>query len=74
MNEKIPEFGWWIKIATSQPMYIYYFGPFNNYYEAERYKYGYIQDLSQEGSHIVDIQINQCQPKQLTTSLMPLSA
>ena len=73
MNQQIPEFGWWIKILTSRPMYVYYFGAFNSYYEAVRYKDGYVRDLIQEGSFIMDIQINRCQPKQLTICVEPVS-
>lgn len=74
MNQQIPEFGWWIRISTTNPMYIYYFGVFDSYYEAVRYKNGYIQDLSREGSLIIDIQINRCQPKQLTACVEPICA
>ena len=74
MNQKTQESGWWLKILTDKPMYIYYFGVFKTYSEAESYKNGYIQDLRQEESEIVDIQIKQCQPKQLTISVMSLSA
>jgi hypothetical protein len=74
MDRQIQEFGWWIEILTANPMYIYYFGAFDNYYEAVRYKNGYIQDLSREGSLILDIQINQCQPKQLTICVESMSA
>ncbi len=74
MNQKTQELGWWLKILTDKPMYIYYFGVFQTYYEAEWQKNGYIQDLIQEGSEIVDIQIEQCQPKELTIPVMSLSA
>ena len=74
MNQEIQEFGWWIRISTTKPMYVYYFGVFDSYYEAAKYKNGYIQDLSQEGSLIIDIQINPCQPKQLTICVEPISA
>lgn len=73
MNQQIQEFGWWIRILTNKPMYIYYFGVFDNYYEAESYKNGYIQDLSREGSLIIDLQINRCQPKELTICVEPIS-
>ena len=74
MNQQVPEFGWWIKIVTSNPMYVYYFGVFDSYYEAVRYKNDYIQDLSREGSFIIDIQVNRCQPKQLTICIESISA
>ena len=60
------EFNWWIKISTDKPKCIYYFGAFNNYYEAERHKFGYIQDLIREGSQIINVQINPGRPEQLT--------
>lgn len=66
MNIKAQEFGWWIEILTDNPNYMYYFGVFDNYWEAEWSKNGYIQDLKQEASEIVNIQIKKCQPKQLT--------
>ena len=74
MNEKtqdfkIQKFGWWIGILTSKPDYIYYFGVFNSYREAELSKNDYIQDLKEEKAKIIDIQIKQCQPKQLTVPL-----
>ena len=74
MNEKtqefkIQKFGWWIEILTSKPDYIYYFGVFNSYREAEQSKNDYIQDLKEEKAKIIDIQIKQCQPKQLTIPL-----
>lgn len=68
------EFGWWIKISTKRPSYTYYFGTFSSYWELQRLKDGYIQDLVEEGAKIVDIQIERCQPKQLTIPVMSLSA
>ena len=69
MNKKTQEFSWWIKILANEPMCIYYFGPFNSYYEAQWYENGYIKDLNREGSYIIDIQINQHQPKELTIAI-----
>ena len=74
MNEKtqefkIQKFGWWIGIVTSKPDYIYYFGVFDSYREAKQSKNDYIQDLKEEKAKIIDIQIKQCQPKQLTIPL-----
>ena len=79
MNEKTQEFetqkfGWWIKILTNKPNCIYYFGAFDNYWEAESCKKGYIQDLEEEKAKIVDIQIHQCQPRQLTIPITLFSA
>ena len=76
MNQQTAEFGWWIKIVTNQPLYIYYFGVFNSYSEAVQHKDGYIEDLIEEGINIVNIKIQRCQPRQLTISVAatPLSA
>ncbi len=74
MNQQIPEFGWWLKISTTKPMYIYYFGVFDSYYETVIHKNDYIQDLNREGSLIIDLQINRCQPKQLTICVESISA
>ena len=66
MNQEQPEFGWWLKIVTAKPLCIYYFGVFENQWSAECLKKGYINDLQQEGAEIIEVQIQQCQPKQLT--------
>ena len=69
MNEESQEFGWWIEILTSNPDYIYYFGAFESYWEAEWLKSGYIEDLKEEEAEIINTEITQCQPKQLTISV-----
>ena len=74
MNDKLQEFGWWVKISTDKPSYIYYFGAFDNYWEAEWYKNGYIQDLEEERTKIVDTKIEKCKPEQLTIHIMAISA
>ena len=74
MDEKQQEFGWWIEILTSNPDYIYYFGAFDSYWEAEWFKNGYIQDLEEEKAKIVNIEITECQPKQLTIPIKPFSS
>ena len=79
MNSKmqeygVHEFGWWIEILTAKPMYIYYFGVFNTYWEAEWSKSGYVKDLEKEGHEIVNIEIEKCQPKQLTVCVVPFCA
>ena len=73
MKREIQKFGWWIEILTNNPSYIYYFGAFKNHWEARWSKNGYIQDLEEEGAEIINIQIKQCQPKQLTILTMPSS-
>ena len=47
-------------------MYIYYFGGFNEYWEAESSKNGYIQDLKGEKAKIIDIAIGKYEPKEMT--------
>lgn len=66
MSENTKKFGWWIEILTNNPDYIYYFGAFNSYWEAEQSKDMYIQDLEEEKAKIVEVEIEQCQPKRLT--------
>ena len=66
---KTQKFGWWIEILVDNPTYVYYFGAFNSYWEAESSKNGYIQDLKGEGAKLIDIQVKQYQPEQLTISL-----
>ncbi|MEC4816570.1 MAG: DUF1816 domain-containing protein [Scytonema sp. PMC 1069.18] len=60
------ELAWWIEIVTAYPRCIYYFGPFASTEEAERLQAGYIEDLEQEGSQVIMIQIKWCQPQELT--------
>ncbi len=66
MSEKKQEYGWWIAILVEKPMYIYYFGAFNSYQDAEYSKKDYIEDLKEEGAEIIGIQIKLCRPKRLT--------
>lgn len=73
MDKKTQKFGWWIEILTNNPNYLYYFGSFNSYWEAEWAKSGYIQDLKEEKAIIVDIQINKCQPKELDMPIVSFS-
>ena len=64
------EFSWWIEILTDNPMYLYYFGEFNNYWEAESSKNGYIQDLKEEKAEIVDVKIGIYEPKETTIPII----
>ncbi|MDJ0649743.1 MAG: DUF1816 domain-containing protein [Xenococcaceae cyanobacterium MO_188.B19] len=61
MNQKTEELGWWIKIVTDKPLYIYYFGVFDSYNEAVKYKDGYIEDLRGEGSNIGGVSSNRAE-------------
>ena len=69
MNKKAEESSWWIKISTRNPDYIYYFGDFENYWEAKRHIIGYMEDLKSEKAKIEDIQVKQCKPQKLTIGL-----
>lgn len=57
---------WWIKILTEKPKCIYYFGPFVSPNEAKDSQADYFEDIQEEGSEIIDVEIEQCQPQQLT--------
>ena len=70
---ELQEFGWWIEILTYNPTYMYYFGVFDSYREAESAKNGYIQDLREEGAEIINLEIEKCQPRRINTSVVPFS-
>ncbi|NJL49444.1 MAG: DUF1816 domain-containing protein [Leptolyngbyaceae cyanobacterium SM2_5_2] len=57
---------WWIEVTTSNPNCTYYFGPFDTAQEAESMQLGYLEDLLQEETSIMQVIIKQCQPKALT--------
>ena len=57
---------WWVKISTSRPKCIYYFGSFNNRSEAVEAMPGYIEDLEGEQAQGILIEIKQEHPKSLT--------
>ncbi|HEY9652531.1 MAG TPA: DUF1816 domain-containing protein [Coleofasciculaceae cyanobacterium] len=57
---------WWVKIVTKNPDCIYYFGPFVSHREAQISQLGYIEDLERERPQLITIEIQQCQPKELT--------
>ena len=65
MNQ-IKESSWWVKILTDNPMYLYYFGEFKTYWQAEQSKNGYIQDLKGEKAEIVDVKIGIYEPSRTT--------
>lgn len=74
MSKMIQECSWWIEILTNSPNYLYYFGPFDSYWEAEWSKNGYIKDLEEEKAIIVDVEINQCEPKRLDMPIVPFGS
>lgn len=57
---------WWVKIDTQSPQCTYYFGPFDSEEEAKSLYGDYIEDLQEEGARGISIQIQRCQPQQLT--------
>ncbi|MDJ0692170.1 MAG: DUF1816 domain-containing protein [Xenococcaceae cyanobacterium MO_188.B32] len=57
---------WWIKITTEVPKCIYFFGPFDSSSEAQLLQYGYIEDLKGEKARVISVDIQQCEPKELT--------
>ena len=60
---------WWAKIITSQPSYLYFFGPFTSKEEAKSHCTGYREDLESEGASIVTVDIEYCQPTNITAEL-----
>ena len=60
------EFAWWVEIFTKQPCCTYYFGPFVSAKEAEQTQSGYIEDLVQEKAQGIIVQIQLCEPLDLT--------
>ena len=57
---------YWVEIVTNNPRCTYYFGPFINETEAKAAKYGYIEDLQNEGAQGIVVTIKRCKPKELT--------
>lgn len=62
-NSQLP---WWIRIRSTKPDCIYYFGPFASLQEAQNYSPGYLEDLVEEKALIVKVDIDQYQPQDLT--------
>ena len=60
--------GWayWVKIDTADPSCTYYFGPFLSITEAKKAKAGYIEDLMNENSSGIEVEIKRCKPSELT--------
>ena len=57
---------YWVEIVTDNPHCIYYFGPFLTSQEANEAKPGYIEDLEGESALIVSVNVQRCQPDNLT--------
>ncbi len=73
-KKEVYEQAWWVTVTTEQPDYEYFFGPFEEKEEAEANLSGYVRDLSDEGATQIKSTICWCQPKAITTALIPLSA
>lgn len=56
----------WVEIVTENPSCTYYFGPFLNEKEAQIAKDGYIEDLENEGTQGINVNIKRCKPSDLT--------
>jgi hypothetical protein len=57
---------WWIEIITKKPRCIYYFGPFPSSDKAQSSLGGYLEDLEQEKTQVINVDIMQGQPRKLT--------
>jgi hypothetical protein len=57
---------WWVEVFTTQPRCTYYFGPFADRQQANLAIAGYIEDLESESAQVIQTQIKQCHPQQLT--------
>lgn len=60
------QYSWWVKIATSEPKCVYYFGSFNRKKDAIDALPGYVEDLKTEQAKGIFIEIKQGNPQQLT--------
>ena len=56
----------WVEIDTENPGCTYYFGPFLNEAEANAEKQGYIEDLEDESSAVIQVNVKRCKPSSLT--------
>ncbi|MDJ0727012.1 MAG: DUF1816 domain-containing protein [Prochloraceae cyanobacterium] len=57
---------WWVEVNTDVPRCTYYFGPFNTSQEAREHQAGYVEDLIEEGSGQITLNIKKCRPQALT--------
>jgi hypothetical protein len=59
-------FAFWIEITTDKPTCIYYFGPFLTKKDAQNAQSGYIEDLQNEGTQGISVNVKRCKPQTLT--------
>jgi Domain of unknown function (DUF1816) len=57
---------WWVEIMTQSPSCTYYFGPFVNTKAAQLAQPGYVEDLEQEATQVIAVNIKRCHPKEVT--------
>lgn len=57
---------YWVEIVTDNPHCIYYFGPFTTRRQAKQFEPGYLEDLKQEGAHVLLTKVQRCRPQSLT--------
>ena len=57
---------WWIKITTTEPKCLYYFGSFDSKNEAVDALPGYVEDLETEQAKEIFVELMQDPPNQLT--------
>lgn len=68
LASRLEPFGlaYWLEVVTDKPDCIYYFGPFATSRKARQSQPGYLEDLEQEGAHVLLTKIQRCRPKSLT--------
>lgn len=57
---------YWVEVVTDTPHCLYYFGPFATRRQAKLSEPGYLEDLEQEGAHVLLTKIQRCRPHALT--------
>jgi len=61
---------WWVRITTTEPECIYYFGPFDSEKEANQARPGYVEDLQNEGAQKIETSLkNIPAPTELTVEV-----
>lgn len=63
---QLDEGNWWVEIITMEPWSMYYFGPFNDFQDANGMQPGYVADLIKEGVQTIQVTVKECHPVNLT--------
>jgi Domain of unknown function (DUF1816) len=58
---------WWVEVNTAIPLCTYYFGPFDDRWEAHGARSGYVEDLQAEGARDIVALVKQCHEPSLLT-------